>query len=76
MATFRRNGGGSSEIPLADGTAVAVLGPLPESQYDREEVGPMFRVCAVGGEHDGQRFALFADEIEGLNIEYPEENES
>jgi hypothetical protein len=64
MATYRKNGGGSTDLPLTDGTIIAVLGPLPETQYDREEVGPMFQVCAVNGEYAGQHFALFEDEIE------------
>ena len=61
MAIYRK--GAARDLPLEDGTTVAVLGPLPEHLYDREEVGPMFRVVVLGGPLAGARFQLFADEI-------------
>lgn len=73
MSTYRKNGGGRDDLPLTDGTSLAVLGPVPRGRHAREHVGPMFRVIAVDGVYGGRHFVLFADEIEGLNREYLED---
>ena len=57
MATYRKNGDGSTDLPLDDGTTVAVLGRVVE-------VGPMYRVVVLGGPYDGRHFTLFGDEVE------------
>ncbi len=47
--------------PERDGQIISVA-PLPESEYDRREVGQMYRAAFP----DGAVFDLFADEVASL----------
>lgn len=49
-----------SDLSQYNGTVVEVLGPLPESEYDREDVGPMYRVRLW----DGSVIDAFDDELQ------------
>lgn len=51
--------GADSGLKHRDGTVAEVIGPLDESQYDKCETGPMFRIRFA----DGFQTDAFADEI-------------
>lgn len=48
-----------SELLKFNNTIVTVLDPLPESEYDKEDVGPMFRARFI----DGEIRDVFDDEL-------------
>jgi len=49
-----------SDLMQYNGTVVKVLWPLPESEYDREDVGPMYRIRLF----DGSEIDAFDDELQ------------
>lgn len=49
-----------SDLVKYNGTEVVVLGPLSESEYDREEVGPMYHIRLF----DGTEIDAFDDELQ------------
>lgn len=48
-----------SDLLKFNGTIVEVTGPLPETEYDKEDVGPMFRARF----NDGIIRDVFDDEL-------------
>lgn len=48
-----------SDLLQYNGAEVTVLGPLPESEYDKEDVGPMFMIRFP----DGKEIDAFEDEL-------------
>lgn len=60
ILTFNSHGG-DSQLNHRNGERIFVIDELDPSEYDREEVGPMYRVMF----EDGFEVDAFEDEIEG-----------
>ena len=53
-----------TELDDRSGTLAEIISPLEESEYDREEVGDMYKVRFLS---DGHETAVFADEIADID---------